>query len=95
MAQHYKTLLLSIIQKHFPDARVYLFGSRARGDARSGSDVDLALDIGKKIELRALFALKDDIDESEVPVFVDVVDLQRAMGEFREQILKYGVLWKS
>ncbi|NQE52042.1 hypothetical protein C5S29_00515, partial [ANME-1 cluster archaeon GoMg3.2] len=38
-----------IIARFLPDARILLFGSRARGDAKQTSDFDFAIDAGSKI----------------------------------------------
>ena len=46
---HYKTELLKIIHRYLPNCTIWLFGSRARNQERAGSDIDLALDNGKKI----------------------------------------------
>ncbi len=37
----YKTILVPIITKHLPGAEIILYGSRARGDEREGSDIDI------------------------------------------------------
>ena len=47
--QKYAEKLISIIHIHLPEVVVYLYGSRARGDNRPGSDIDLALDAQTKI----------------------------------------------
>lgn len=39
--------LLSIIRKESPEAKVILFGSEARGDAQTDSDIDLLILIDK------------------------------------------------
>ena len=46
-------------------ARVDLFGSVARGEARSGSDVDLLVDFlpGNDVGLFEMGALKEDLEE--------------------------------
>lgn len=54
LKQEYKDLILKAITYHFPDVKIILFGSRARGTNRPGSDVDLALDTGKIIKLHEL-----------------------------------------
>jgi predicted nucleotidyltransferase len=86
-------ILTSIIKKHLPSVKIYLFGSRARGDYKSTSDIDIALDAGKKIDLYTLSLIKEEIEESSIPFTVDVVDLYTASGDFKKNILKDGKLW--
>lgn len=100
-----KKQLIEIISKHLPDAKIYLYGSRASGDFSMGSDIDLALDNGKPISITDLSSIKSDIEESNIPFFVDVVDIFTNESEinesklvedpFRNQVLKTRVLWKN
>lgn len=95
MHEKYKTLLLSIIKKHLPEARVYLFGSRAQGTNAPHADIDLALDIGKEIEIDIIGEIRDEFIEAVIPFFIDVVDLYSVSDVMKEQILKHRVVWKS
>ena len=40
-----KDLIVGLLSVIFPDAKIYLFGSRARGDYKPESDIDLAIDL--------------------------------------------------
>jgi uncharacterized protein len=91
----YKRILLEIISNRLPHCKIYLFGSRARERHSSGSDIDLALDNGKKIDFDIIVKLKIDIDNSIIPLGVDLVDLNNASEKLREQVKKEGVLWKN
>jgi predicted nucleotidyltransferase len=44
-----KDIVIKLLSVLFPDAKIYLFGSRARGTHKVTSDVDLAIDIGTPI----------------------------------------------
>ncbi|MBD3231464.1 nucleotidyltransferase domain-containing protein [Candidatus Dependentiae bacterium] len=91
----YKKILLDIIHKQLPGCKVYLYGSRARSNHRSGSDIDIALDMGKPIDDKIMFNIRDKIEETVIPLNVDLVDFYTATGEFRKQIEEEGVLWKK
>ncbi|MFH0898776.1 MAG: nucleotidyltransferase domain-containing protein [bacterium] len=94
MKQKYKELLLEIIEKRLPLCSVYLFGSRAQNVHEPESDIDLALDNnGIKIDTKIVVAIADDISESTIPYFVDVVDLNGLSEDFRKEIEKDLVLW--
>lgn len=90
---HYKNELLAIIKKHLPNAKVYLYGSRARGTHNPGSDIDIAIDNQHKISWSILGDIKEEIEESTIPLFVDVVDLQDIDENFKKQIQKDYKLW--
>lgn len=65
---------------------VKLFGSRARGDYRDRSDIDLAVYGGKTVE----FALAVD-EETSTLLKYDIVDMGTSMQqELRESIEKEG-----
>jgi len=91
------------IRKHLPDARIIIFGSRARGDALKESDIDLIV-VSKRFEGmhfadRATHILKILWREGALPP-VDVDLLCYTPEEFEErrreisvvsEALKYGV----
>jgi predicted nucleotidyltransferase len=52
---------------HFPEVgRAVLFGSRAKGTARLGSDIDLAL-YGEGLNWRVLGRIEDELDDMLLP----------------------------
>jgi len=59
--------------------QVKLFGSRATGKYRVGSDVDLAVWVEPGSE--AIFKLKSALEDSTLPYFFDVVDV----GSLKEE----------
>lgn len=42
--------IVPIIEKYLPNAKIILYGSRARNDNQEGADIDIALDAGDKID---------------------------------------------
>ena len=75
------------------DVDLYLFGSRARGDARASSDIDLALDPKGELPPNVLARLDEAFDESTVPVAVDLVDLRGAGEKLRSKAMREGHRW--
>jgi predicted nucleotidyltransferase len=52
---------------HYPEVqRAVLFGSRAKGTARPGSDIDLAL-YGQGLDWRVLGRIEDELDDLLLP----------------------------
>lgn len=77
--------LLSILKKYLPEGmKVYLYGSRARGDNQKFSDVDLALE--GDIDLSKLAELNLDLEESNLPFQVDVTRLNKISEDFLKLI---------
>ncbi len=76
----------SILNALVPNARVLVFGSRASGLAKKTSDLDLAIDNGKPLGFSLLGELKHAFSESNLPMRVDVVDLNAISKEFKALI---------
>lgn len=77
-------------------AQIYLFGSFARGEARPSSDVDIAiLPLESSIPNHVIAGLRNELEESNIPYFVDVVDLSKVDQNFKKQILSEAILWKN
>lgn len=70
---------------------IYLFGSRARGDARGGSDVDLAFLAPQPLDPVARFELQERV-AGRLHVSVDLVDLRSASTVMRVQVLEPAVV---
>jgi uncharacterized protein len=91
----YKNIIVPIIVNYLPDAKIILYGSRARGDAREGSDIDVALDIGKEIDRLVIFNIVGDLEESNLPINFDIVDFTKVSLDMQKRILRDGVIWKK
>lgn len=91
----YVDLIVACVKKHLGDCQIYLFGSRAENKDRDGSDVDIALDLNKKINFKTIVQINDELVMSKLPVFVDIIDIHEASPQLRDQIKKHGILWKS
>ena len=80
-----KQLIKPVIDKYGID-EVYLFGSYARGEANSGSDVDIYCSRGIVKTLFDLSDLKDDL-ETALGKEVDIVTIGSQMDDyFRKQL---------
>ena len=74
--------------------RVWLHGSRARGDARAFSDIDIAIEHpGGELPPSVLAELRALLEESCIPFEVDIVDLSVAGGTLRESVRNEGIPW--
>lgn len=92
--ENYKNIIVPIINKYLPEAKIILYGSRARGDFHEGSDIDVALDLGCKIDTLIISKIIGDLEESRLPIEFDIVDFWRVSEEMQKEILKDGIIWK-
>lgn len=83
--------LRAILHKHIPDREVAVFGSRATGAAKPFSDLDLAVLGSECIPPAVLADLRDELDESDLPFKVDVVEWAYASEPFRRVIERDSV----
>ncbi len=88
-----KRIVLDGLKGH--RAKVYLFGSRATGEAWRWSDIDVAVLPLEPLPMGLLGEISEALEESTVPYTVDVVDLSVADSSFRERVEREGVLWND
>lgn len=81
-------ILLVPLKKYH--ARIWIFGSRARGDHQKFSDVDVLYSLPKGTTLPPgfLFTLKDDLVDSNLPYKVDVVCEEDLAEGYRDSVMK-------
>ncbi|MBI4126889.1 MAG: nucleotidyltransferase domain-containing protein [Deltaproteobacteria bacterium] len=82
----------SIFRKYPNIQQVILFGSRAKGTQREGSDIDLALK-GKKLDSRLLTQIELDYDAFYLPWKLDVIlydTIENA--DLKDHVDRVGVL---
>ncbi len=76
-------------------ALVYLFGSWAKGYATRSSDIDVAVVCERPVPLWLLSEIRERLEESSVLYPVDLVDLSKAAGSFRDKVQAEGILWNG
>jgi len=75
--------------------RIFLFGSRARGDNAVVSDVDIGVVPGEGFRKEKLALLREFIENLNVPYKVEIIDFSEVSEQFRAEALKDTVLWKD
>lgn len=68
------------------NTKIWVFGSRAKGKTRRASDLDLAIDTGRKLTKKETSALFHAFDESDLPYKVDVLDLNNINESLKKLI---------
>ena len=79
-------IVQSILHRHIPDRPVFAFGSRTRGRARRRSDLDLAIGGTEPVARRTINDIKEDFSESDLSIFVDVLDIHSIDPGFLHRI---------
>ncbi|WP_374407315.1 nucleotidyltransferase family protein [Pelagerythrobacter sp.] len=78
-----RATVTGILARSLPSGcRVFVFGSRAGGEVKPWSDLDLSLEGEEPLSLATLAALADAFDEAPLPWKVDLVDRSAVSAEF-------------
>ena len=64
--------LNEIFKRYSCIKQVILYGSRAKGNYRNGSDIDLSIKTKDDYSFTDLLRITGDFDDSDIPYFVDV-----------------------
>jgi len=70
------------------DVKIYLFGSRARGDFRKYSDIDIAVESKEDIRDK-IIELKEILEESNLIYKVDIVELKKAPYLDKKEMVRW------
>jgi predicted nucleotidyltransferase len=83
----HRRLVLQILRAHLPaNTKAGVFGSRATGRARRYSDLDLAIDAGRRLMLDESAGLAEAFSESDLPFRVDLVDWHDVDDRWRRTV---------
>ncbi len=89
-----KIKIVRLCKAIIPEARIYLYGSRARGKFSETSDIDLALEASKPISYYDIAELKDILEASNIGYAFDIVDINSIIdSKFKAAITKEMILW--
>ena len=87
-----RQMVLGALGEH--DAEVWLFGSCARDNVRQYSDIDIAILPRDELPRGFFGELAANIEESNIPYDVDLVDLRHAAPAFIEEVRREGIPWR-
>lgn len=92
-SRHIQTLL-RLLAEHAPQAEVWAFGSRINGTGHEGSDLDIVLrnpaDLTKST--KNFFELKEAIQESSLPILIEMHDWAHLPASFHTEISRRYVV---
>jgi type I restriction enzyme S subunit len=75
-----------IFATYLPDVKVHVFGSRARGDHKQYSDLDLALESSQPISRKTWAEVQEQFTNSSIPIKIDMIELSQIDPAFRKGI---------
>lgn len=87
----YLKMLTDIFDNYCPQAEIWAYGSRIKGEAHVGSDLDLVVKNFHSDKAK-LFELKELITESNIPFLVDINEYNLLPKSFQEEIKKDYVI---
>lgn len=95
LENEYKNKILGILMILFPDAKIYLFGSRVLDNHSKYADIDIAIEEDKAIRPGRIGEAINMLAESSIPYKVDIVDYKSISKDMQNFIKRDGVIWKS
>lgn len=90
-----KRIIIAVISAIIPGAKIILFGSRARNDFGPRSDIDIAIDTGKPVDILLIGEAKEMLNASNISLKIDLVDLNQVSTDLANNIKKEGIAWQS
>lgn len=97
LPQKYLSLVNEILKQHCPTSTVWAYGSRVKGTAHEGSDLDIAIfNLNQNSNsAKKLSEIRDAFEESNLPFNVDVFDWNTIPEKFKPEIEKNHFVLQS
>jgi predicted nucleotidyltransferase len=91
----YLDIVKQIVLKHVPkdEFAIFLFGSRAVGNAKTLSDIDIGIMGTKPLPTLIMADLESDLEESIVPFKTDLIDFYQVDKAFKNEALSTIQIW--
>ena len=91
LSQRSVDTLCGIFRKYTALKKVVLYGSRAMGNYKNGSDIDITLDVDDDFTDRDLLRICGELDESSIPYFVDCSIFSKiGNNDLKDHIVRVG-----
>ncbi len=81
-----ENVLLKPLKREHCD--LWVFGSRAKGNFRSFSDLDILYQEHNPLPLGLIAEIKMNLEDSDLPIKVDLVSLNDLSAAYRDDVLK-------
>ncbi|MFC1894736.1 hypothetical protein ACFLYH_02185 [Candidatus Dependentiae bacterium] len=88
MILKYEDEIVTIIHKHLPGSKIYLFNLEYKKE----EEADIAIDFGSTINPAIMGNIYSDIKKELFPIIFHIIDLNNATNNYREKILNQGAV---
>ncbi|MCD7878937.1 MAG: nucleotidyltransferase domain-containing protein [Candidatus Gastranaerophilales bacterium] len=90
LQDEYIKILTDIFDRYCPRAEILIYGSRIKNEAHESSDVDLSVKDFNDSHCN-IGELKNKIEESNIPLIIDINDFKTLPDYFQNEILKNNI----
>src|SRR3990167_2579748 len=88
--------IIDLSKSIIPNASIWLYGSRAKGNYTERSDIDLVLEAAEPISYFKIAELKEVLSAATFYYKFDIVDFNSISdAEFKSDLQKSRILWKN
>ena len=77
------------------NVKIILFGSRDRCDNHITSDVDIGVIPKGKFDKTKLVLLREELENINIPYKIELVNLNEVSPDFKNRVIKEGLVWKN
>lgn len=89
----YLKILTDIFESYCPEAEIWAYGSRVKGEAHEGSDLDMV--VRSFNSNKNIYKLRELINDSNIPILTDILEFEKLPKTFQEEIEKeYVIIYK-
>jgi predicted nucleotidyltransferase len=93
LSNNHINLINSVFAKHDYISKVVVYGSRAKGNYRTGSDIDLTM-FGDNIDLDILLKIENELDDLLLPYNIDLSIFKKIENnDLMEHIKRVGIMF--
>ena len=89
----YLKILTDIFESYCPEAEIWAYGSRVKGEAHDSSDLDMV--VRSFNSNKNIYKLRELINDSNIPILTDILEFEKLPKTFQEEIEKeYVIIYK-
>ncbi len=75
--------------------KIILFGSRARGDYHTTSDIDIGFMPRQGFDSKKIMLIKEKVEDLNIPYEIDFLNFNEVDKSLQKELLKDAIIWKD